>query len=333
MVIFDKTMIHILDCEHNTYIPSTACMKEYEAEVEKMLQTKAEKVFRSASRKCGYFKAQSMVKAWIEEYKQADITFEQLSQYISKHIFDLKMKYALYQSSDLLVSEIVEEGRRFLLVIENTYTQGITHDLIQKEDEIVTNMIPYRTLLSPSLVKNDRAILVELSDFTLHCIESKVEVEAEKVNFFGDLVFESTTEASYKESVKQISKLSEDLIEKYELDEVSILPQVKSIINDYVTQGTPIVVDDIADIVFASKPLAKEEFKEEVKKQGVPKEVSVEYVKPSKSEKVQKIRTDRGIEIIIPIDYMNTKEFVEFETQSDGTISIRLKNIAHITSK
>ena len=34
-----------------------------------------------------------------------------------------------------------------------------------------------------------------------------------------------------------------------------------------------------------------------------------------------------------PVDYMNTKEFVEFKNQPDGTISIQLKNITHITSK
>ena len=59
----------------------------------------------------------------------------------------------------------------------------------------------------------------------------------------------------------------------------------------------------------------------------------MEYVKPAKAEKVQKIKTDKGIEIIIPVDYMNSKEYVEFRNHPDGTISIQLKNITHITSK
>ena len=90
---------------------------------------------------------------------------------------------------------------------------------------------------------------------------------------------------------------------------------------------------EIAEELFAEKPLAKAEFKEELKKQGVPTAIEVEYVKPTRSDKVQKIKTDKGIEIIIPVDYMNTKEFVEFKNQPDGTISIQLKNITHITSK
>lgn len=332
-MMFEKMIVHILDCEHNTYIPSTSCMPDVDGEVEKMLNNKADKVLRSAKRKSGSFKEQSVVKKWLLEFKKQELTFEQCSQYIAQHIFDLKMKYALYQSSDLMLGMFVEEGRRYMLIVENAYTHGITHELLQEHDEIITNMITYRTLLSSNLVKNDRAFLVELSDMSMHCVENKVEIEADNVNFFADIVFEGTTKPSYKESVHAITKLTEEMSEKYDLDEVSLMPQVKSIINDHVEEGKAIVVDDIADIVFASTPLAKDDFKQEVKKIGVPSEVSVDYVKPAKSEKVQKIRTDRGIEITIPVDYMNAKEFVEFKTQSDGTISIQLKNITHITSK
>ena len=108
---------------------------------------------------------------------------------------------------------------------------------------------------------------------------------------------------------------------------------MKSMLVDNIENSKPIQIDEIAEELFAEKPLAKAEFKEELKKQGVPTAIEVEYVKPTRSDKVQKIKTDKGIEIIIPVDYMNTKEFVEFKNQPDGTISIQLKNITHITSK
>ena len=76
-----------------------------------------------------------------------------------------------------------------------------------------------------------------------------------------------------------------------------------------------------------------DDFREELRKQGVEKPIEVEYVKPARSDKVQKIKTDKGIEIIIPVDYMNSRDFVEFKNQPDGTISIQLKNITRITSK
>lgn len=42
---FEKVIVHVLDCEQNTCIMSTACMQELQPEVEKMMQTKASKIF------------------------------------------------------------------------------------------------------------------------------------------------------------------------------------------------------------------------------------------------------------------------------------------------
>lgn len=330
---FEKVIVHILDCEHNSCVIATDCLDELAPETEKMLQTKANKVFASSSKKQGEFKEGAHIRHWIDQYKEAELAFEELSEQIARYIFDAKMRFGLYQATDLIVSEVVEDGRRYLLVIDNAYSQGITHNLVQIENQIRNEIIPYRTLLSASLVKNDRAFTVELSDYTIHCVESKVEIEADKVNFFADIILESSTVPSYKEAVKSISKITEEMSDKYDLDSMEIMPRMKSIIMDNVEAQKPINIEEVATVLFAEKPLAKDDFKEELRKQGVQKDIDVEYVKPTKSEKVQKIKTDKGIEIIIPVDYMNAKEFVEFKNQPDGTISIQLKNITHITSK
>ena len=76
---FEKVIVHVLDCEQNTCIMSTACMQELQPEVEKMMQTKASKVFSSSSKKSGKFKESSQVKQWLDSYKLQEQSFEQLS--------------------------------------------------------------------------------------------------------------------------------------------------------------------------------------------------------------------------------------------------------------
>ena len=62
---FEKVIVHVLDCEQNTCIMSTACMQELQPEVEKMMQTKASKVFSSSSKKSGKFrKARRLSSGW-----------------------------------------------------------------------------------------------------------------------------------------------------------------------------------------------------------------------------------------------------------------------------
>lgn len=333
MIELENVIVHILDCEHNTCITSTSCMEQMSVETDTMLKAKAEKVFHSSSKKSGSFKEGSQVKAMLNQLQNNELTFVEASQKIATMIFDNKMKYALYSLSDIVIALILQEGRRYLFVLENACQEGMTHHLIQNGTDIVNEIIPYHTLISTNMMKSDRAFLIELSDFSLHCVENKVEIEGEKVNFFADVILQSITTPSYKENVKNISKITEAMSEKYEIDEVELMPKMKSIMLDNVEKQIPIQTEEIANLLFAEKPLAKAEFKDELKKKGVPNEVQVEYVKPAKIEKVQKIKTDKGIEISIPIDYMNSKEFVEFKNQEDGTISIQLKNIIHITSK
>lgn len=333
MVEIEKIILHVLDCEHNTCIPSTSCMQELHPEIEKMILSKVDKVFRSSLRKNGNLHKSHIFTSWLDSYKQQALSFEDLSCQLAQYLFDKKMQYAQYQSSDCMIAIIMKEGRRYLFVLDNSYIQGITHHLKQNEVGIVNEIITHQTLLSSNLLSKDRAFVIELSDYSLLCVEQKVEIEGSKQYFIGDIVLQSKIAPSYKESVSNISKITEAMSDKYDLDEVEIIPKMKSIIVDNVEQQKPISVDEIASILFENRPLIQDDFKEEIRKQGIPEQIDVEHVKTTRSQKVQKIKTDKGIEVIIPIDYMNSKEFVEFKNQPDGTISIQLKNITHITSK
>ena len=46
-----------------------------------------------------------------------------------------------------------------------------------------------------------------------------------------------------------------------------------------------------------------------------------------------KLKTDTGIELTIPTDYMDNIEYVEFNNNDDGTLSITLKHISNIVSR
>lgn len=332
MLTFENVILHILDSEHNTCVISDECMDETDETLDTILQSKATKIFASAQKKKGVFQEGSAFRECVERYKDGQVSFEEMSEKIARSIFDVKMKYGLYASSDLIVAIVMNEGRRYLIGIDNAFHEGITHD-IRQSDKTCNVICSSSSLISSNLIKDDRVFLVELSDLSVSTIETKIEIEAEKVNVFADIILQTSNEPSYKEAMKSISKTCEMIVDKYDMNEMEILPKMKGIIQENVTAQTPINIEEVANILFVDKPLAKSEFKEELKTKGVEKDVEVEYVKPTKADVVQKIKTDRGIELIIPIDFMNSKDLVEFQNNPDGTISIQLKNIMHISSK
>ncbi|WP_405352536.1 hypothetical protein [Ruminococcus sp.] len=51
------------------------------------------------------------------------------------------------------------------------------------------------------------------------------------------------------------------------------------------------------------------------------------------ASKSQKIKTDTGIEITVPVEYFEDDRYIEFINNNDGTISIALKNIGKLINR
>ena len=109
--------------------------------------------------------------------------------------------------------------------------------------------------------------------------------------------------------------------------------EVKSILHNELEENGSINIEQVGDKLFTNNEM-KEEFVEKLEKYNI---VS-EEVKPQNKQTTRKLEkqfltTDTGIEINIPMEQYNNKENVEFMTNPDGTISVWIKNISHITSK
>ena len=85
--------------------------------------------------------------------------------------------------------------------------------------------------------------------------------------------------------------------------------------------------------VFADDEALKEELVVEFDKSDlVPvKHIDKKYLK--RIERLHKIKTDTGIELSVPADYLQDRELIEFNYNEDGRISIKLKNIGQIINK
>lgn len=327
----EECYLHILDPGSNTLVESTKLASMDEA-TQKEISTKIEKAMKSSSRKHAIAPADSELRYLMLQLEAKAMSLQDVSQKLATAIFNKKMEAGLFDPSDLIIASIIYDERRYVILLDNAYKQGLTHDIRMEDGECVNDIITHRAIYSANIMKNDRIVMIEQSDCDVHVIESKVEIEAEKVAFYSDLVFHLESETSYKESVAALQKTSAKIAEKYDVEKLDVMPKMKQMICDAAEKEEPLKVEEVADVLFHDKPLAHREFVDEVKQSGVKEAIHVERAQPSRSEKVQKIKTDKGIEVIIPIDFVNS-EYVQFQNNADGTITIRLQNIAHISSR
>lgn len=332
MITIDQMVTHILDPSSNILVLSDTCMEVGE-ECISLMSSKITKAFTGSQRKTGTFKEGSPIKHMLEEYRSGIHTFVEMSKKIADFIFQAKCKCGLFDPSDLIIAEVVYEDRRYLVGLDNAYVEGISHDTKTVGEQIENELRLHTTLLSSTLMKKDRAFTIEFGDYSVASVEARVEIEAQKRYFYSDVVLSCDSTPSYSDAVKTMTNACQEVIKEFELDTVQVMPKMKQIIKENVEAQEEIKVEEVAQVLFSSQPLAKQHFEQEVKEKGVEKPIPVEYVKSTKAEKVQKIKTDKGIEIIIPVDYMNSTDYVEFSNKEDGTISIQLKNINRIISK
>ena len=85
--------------------------------------------------------------------------------------------------------------------------------------------------------------------------------------------------------------------------------------------------------VFGSSPAMAREFQQQVAEAKLPDVVAIEKEYAQKAGRSHKIKTDTGIEITFPSEYIENTDFIRFINNPDGTLSIELKNIGKIVNK
>lgn len=331
MLTIDKMITHIMDPSKDDLILSDSCMICSD-EITEMLEHKISRLFTSPQKKTGNIQTRNELLELLTGFKQEELSFVSFTQKLAGYIYEEKRKYAQYNACDMLFIQLTYEGQHYLVTLDNSHTIGYTHQLHQTADT-TTITIDSCITLSPSMLKRDAAFIVCMSDFEVSTIEAKIEIEAKKRCFYNDIIFHLDAPASYRDAIHTMNKVCDNLIDEYQLAGVNVKGKMKQVIKEQLEQERSLKPEVIADAVFEAQPLAKKRFTQELKEEGIERAIPMEHVKQNKADRVQRIKTDKGIELIIPIDFMQTTDYVEIINEEEGMISIRLKNIHRITSK
>lgn len=321
-----RCILHIMDTSQNIFAASDTSFEHLSEDIEPILLSKLNRIFKNQNKRQAIFQ-NSDIEKWIFDYKTTQSTFEETSKLIAQRIFEEKRKYNLFHTSDFIFCEVKVEDIRYLVGIDNANTQKLTHSIHSHNGKIKNDFLLHKSLFSETLLKGDRVFIIEYATSALQLIETP---------FYDIYLFEEILQCkgkpSYKEAFEVISSSAEAITERYQLNALETMPSLKNFIVECVNEEENAKPEEIAQHVFHEHSLAQKDFIYEIKSQGVGS-IPVENIRPAKSEKTEKIKTDSGIELTIPIDLLKQKEDIEFITEEDGKLSIRLKNIQSVIRK
>ncbi len=263
--------------------------------------------------------------------------FVEISQKIAGQLYTIMSQNIDIPGADLLAVEYMVEKHRYLALLKMNYKTSYTH--LTNSDPWGNNndIIQQKAILPGETQKLSEAALIDLdAPQYVRLVEKKYEVNGVKTNYFSKLFLKCSGALSSKSKLSIVSKAVADVQKKYfnESEQFEVQMETKSILNREFTEQGGFQVPEVVDKIFKDHPDMKEEVQEKLEKYHL-NEAAVEPQNPATTRKymTQRLLTDTGIELKIPMEEYNNKDRIEFITNSDGTISLLIKNIGSIESR
>lgn len=330
----DKLIVHILDNTMGMPVLSESVHPKV-SEIFDFMQTHIERVFRDVNIKNACFENDdNEIKVLCESLSQDENKFLEVSKKLAEKLYAIIVNKENIPSCDLVCSLFNGDGTSYLGLFILNYKTSFIHFVEEEDDKKVNKLVRQVTTLPSTSQKIDEFVMINLDDFTISLKEKKHDIDGVKEPYLSKYFLKSQTVLSDKEKVDIINKTSKKIINDYYDGDIKKMGDMKTAISESIEENDNIDIEEIKEKTFKDNLELRDLYSEELEEKGITeKNVSVNQNVVKRISKTQRLVTDDGIELKIPISYLSSQEKVEFINNPDGTVSIMLKNIRDIQDK
>ncbi len=333
-VYITKSILHILDSQVGLPVLSE---KEHpkSIETEFFLGEHLKRLMEDSELKeCVFLQDRdNPVREILENYQQDPARFLSMSKDLAEKLFEYMTKNPEVPSSDLAVVAFHHKGQEYLGVLKFNYKQTFTHEVDHQDEGNINSIIQYQRTIASINQRIDEGFIVNLNDLKILLKEKKVKINDEKVFYLSQKFLLCKGKPSDKEKMAIINRTNKEVLKKHYDNDFKKTTDLKRAMVENFTDSEELEIEEISEKVFRDNPEARKDYREAIEKRGLT-EPKVK-LKPKTSEKLmkkQKIITEEGIELHVPVEYLDDRK-VKFLNNGDGTIKIEINDITSILNK
>lgn len=329
LINIKKLVVHILDKNMQTPVLSDRG-QELNPEIVEFVEGHIEKLVSSPELKLANFTEEdNIIKDACEKIKIDQNSFVENTRTIAENLYSIILPQENIPSADLVICLFESDDVENIALLKFNYKDSFIHFVNSGENGVVNNIIKQKTTLPSANQKIDEAAIIDLQSEIVRVIEKKYNVNGENKNYFSELFLKCVTEISNKEKVKILKNTTEKFANKFCNASMEVLANMKSAISEDIEQNHEVNIEKVADTVFGQNTEMKGVYMDFVDKAGIKeKSVKINHEIGQKAFNKQKIKTELGVEITLPVQYL--KENVQFLNNPDGTVSIIIKNVGNV---
>ncbi|WP_405353087.1 nucleoid-associated protein [Ruminococcus sp.] len=332
-MIIKKAILHILDFNSGMSVFSQNLLDLADDNVSTFLQKHIEKLHKDSARKNGRFNEESGFAGALTEYKNGGFDFIDFSTQIANVLYENISVSDRLDSIDLVAVDYILDDENYFALLLITNKSAYTHQVITDENGVHNEIMKHYAILPAPTQKIDSYALINTETGEIYFSDKKRQIDGRDVVVLPEILLECTSGVSTKEVVKIVKETANEVAEEYGVNSAVAVSKAKSYIAENCEESDTISTEQLAENIFSESPIMQEAFEKKIEEKEIPKDIKVEKTSAVRASKSQKIKTDTGIEITVPVEYFEDDRYIEFINNNDGTISIALKNIGKLINR
>ena len=329
----NAAVLEVFDFTSSMAAYSDHTMDIEEPEIQSYLEMHVMKALQDPSARTGYISSHTPWGRKVQQFHDKEINLVDFGKELGETLFTYMAQAMDPCVLDMIVCEAQGE-QPYLCILLCKAHDGYTHQLYSEEDgSLATKLVEHRVVLPTVTQKLYAFVSIKLSDMSIRLFEPKGEYDGEKMHFLEERIFQVTMSPSSKDTVKKVRTVVDRISKAHEQDGVAAMAKTKELLAKNAEVSDTLEARHIIEHVFGSNPIQREAAMKALAEEDLLEPLPVSRTYATKMGKQHKIKTDTGIEISFPVEYMNDREFIEISTNENGTLKIELKNISKIINK
>jgi hypothetical protein len=333
MIGINRAILHILDFNSNLTVFSEQELELGSGSAASYLMKHLERSFTDPALKPGTFNEASAMKADLAAYAAGEINFVQLSTQIAGALYQAIAQSDKQVSTDVLVCDISVNGEQVVAILKCNNRVGFTHQVSQGEAGICNSIIHHYAILPSLAHKLDEYAFVWVESGEIRFVDKKCSIGGNDVYILPEIVLDCSSRVSQKDTIAMVTSITRKVAESHGENPAMAVSRAKTRIIENAEVSDYLDPQELGSAVFADSPLMRQQYRQEIEQAGLGESVKIDRGLAVRTGRTQKLKTDTGIEISIPVDYFQNTEYVEFINNPNGTLSIALKNIGKLVDK
>ena len=328
-----KAVIHVLDANFETPICSSFEVDADDSTTIGFIEHALGSILDSKNMQWSNFVEDSSPKRILEALSGDMNLFMDATKDLSYELFKLIKDNPDISSGDMVFALFQMDEAYYLAGMKYNYKTMLTRKIEAIREGQSISIIKDASLFASNRHKADEGFIVHLMHMDIALLDKKYEINGEKEFYLKEHFLKCKSNFSEKEKLDIFSKVTKNIENKYIGDDLEKKAKIKKAVVDAVVEDGILSVEKALETAFEETDEIKAIYKEALSKAGIENEqIEVSETALKRKFEIQKIITESGIEVKIPVNYYGDPSKLEFVANGDGTVSLVIKNIGNIQS-